>query len=130
VERKDSVGAVYRKSLLYFVSNALETDLRLPILGMDRIHDTGYSGWDGTSDTGEALAAWRAAAAQAGLAKRTTVLDAERIATAVGADSQPIATQAPAHGSFDNDVDVVTRTLLRIRGGRKLPQPVDDLRGY
>ena len=130
VERKDTVAAVYRKSLLYFVSNALETDLRLPILGMDRIHDTGYSGWDGTSDTGEALATWRAAAAQADLAKRTTVLDAERIATAVDPDGQPIATQAPAHGSFDNDVEVITRTLQRIRGGRKLLMPVDDLRGY
>lgn len=130
VERKDSVAAVYRKSLLYFVSNALETDLRLPILGMDRIHDTGYSGWDGTSDTGEALATWRAAAAQVELAKRTTVLDAERISAAVDADGKPVSTQAPAHGSFDNDIEVVSRTLQRIRGGKKLLLPVDDLRGY
>ena len=33
VERNDSVAAIYRKSLLYFVSNALEVDLRTPILG-------------------------------------------------------------------------------------------------
>jgi len=58
------------------------------------------------------------------------VLDADRITTAVDADGAAIATQAPAHGSFDNDVEVLTRTLLRIRGGRKLPQVVDDLRGY
>ncbi|WP_326533067.1 C1 family peptidase [Pseudorhodoferax sp.] len=130
VERKDSVAAVYRKSLLYFVSNALETDPRLPLLGLDRIHDPAYSGWDGTSDTGEALAAWRAAAAQAELGKRTTVVDSERINSAVDADGKPLATQAPAHGNFDNDVEVVTRTLQRIRGGRKLLLPVDDLRGY
>lgn len=130
LERRDNVAAIYRKSLLYFVSNALETDLRLPILGLERIHDAGYNGWDGTSDTGEALAAWRAAAAQADLAQRTTVLDAERIRSAVDADGQPIATEAPAHGSFDNDVDVVTRTLQRIRGSKKLLLTVDDLRGY
>ncbi len=85
VERKDNVAAVYRKSLLYFVSNALEADLRLPILGMERIQDASYSGWDGSSDTGEALAAWRAAATQAKLADRTTVLDSERIMTAIAA---------------------------------------------
>ena len=129
-ERKDSVAGVYRKSLLYFVSNALEADLRLPILGMDRIHDTAYTGWDGTSDTGEALATWRNAAAQAQLAKRTTVVDAERITVATDAAGQPVATQPPAHGSFDNDVDVLARTLQRIRGGKKLLQAVDDLRGY
>lgn len=130
LERKDSVAAVYRKSLLYLVSNALETDLRLPILGLDRIHDPDYQGWDGTSDTGEALGSWRAAAAQAELASRTEVLDAERIVTALDAQGRPLATQAPGHGSFDNDVAVITRTLQRIRGGKKLVLPVDDLRGY
>ena len=63
---------------------------------MERIQDASYSGWDGSADTGEALAAM----------------------------------QAPGHGSFDNDVDVVTRTLVRIRAGKKLLLPVDDLRGY
>ncbi len=130
VERRDTVGKIYRKSLLYFVSNALETDLRLPILGLDRIHDTSDNGWDGTSDTGEALAGWRAAAAQAKLARRTSVLDADRITTALDASGKPLATADAAHGSFDNDVEVVTRTLLRIRGGDSLPMPVDDLRGY
>jgi hypothetical protein len=130
LERKDSVAAVYRKSLLYFVSNALETDQHLPILGLDRVRNPDDSGWDGTSDTGEALAAWRTAAEAADLAQRTTVLDSERITTAVDAAGQPAATQAPTHGSFDNDIEVITRTLQRIRGGKKLLVPVDDLRGY
>ena len=130
VERRDTVGKIYRKSLLYFVSNALETDLRLPILGLDRIHDASYNGWDGTSDTGEALAGWRAAAAKVKLARRTTVLDADRVTTALDASGKPLATTDTAHGSFDNDVEVVTRTLLRIRGGEPLLMPVDDLRGY
>ena len=71
-ERDDNVASIYRKSLLYLVSNALETDLRTPILGLDRINDPSYAGWDGSSDTGEALATWRAAAKSVGLSSRTT----------------------------------------------------------
>jgi hypothetical protein len=37
--------------------------------------------------------------------------------------------QKAAHGSFDNDVAVVTRTLERITGGA-LSTPVDELRGF
>lgn len=33
------------------------------------------------------------------------------------------------HGSFDNDVAVVSQTLERVRGGQLL-WPVDDLRGF
>ena len=48
-ERGDTVTPIYRKSLLYFVSNALESDLHTPLLGMERINDTSDTGWDGTS---------------------------------------------------------------------------------
>jgi len=34
-----------------------------------------------------------------------------------------------SHGGFDNDIEVVTRTLQRIRGSA-LALKVDDLRGY
>ena len=127
-ERNDNVVAIYRKSLLYLVSNALETDLRTPILGLDRINDTSYAGWDGSSDTGEALATWRAAAKSAGLAARTTRVESDRIRIAVGADGKD-ATQRAAHGGFDNDLDVVARTLERITGAPPAVA-VDDLRGY
>lgn len=127
-ERDDNVVAIYRKSLLYLVSNALETDLRTPILGLDRINDVSYSGWDGSSDTGEALATWRAAAKSAGLAARTTVSSSDRIRTAVGSDGKEV-TQRAAHGGFDNDLDVVARTLSRITGAPPA-MAIDDLRGY
>lgn len=127
VERDDNVVQIYRKSLLYFVSNSLETDLRTPILGMARVSDESDAGWDGSSTTGEALSRWREAARSAGLKKRTTLVEAGRILVARTADGEVL--QAAAHGSFDNDVSVVERTLQRIIGAApKLP--VDDLRGF
>ncbi|WP_440224301.1 C1 family peptidase [Dokdonella sp. MW10] len=124
-ERDDAVGGVYRKSLLYLVSNALEADLRTPILGLDRIFREDDAGWDGTSSTADALKQWRAAAARAGLVKnRLGVLDDDKVTVAL-----PKHRIAAAHGSFDNDIAVVSRTLERITGG-KLATAVDDLRGF
>jgi hypothetical protein len=128
-ERDDSVASIYRKSLLYLVSNALETDLRTPLLGLDAINDPAYDGWDGTSDTGEALAAWRTAATGALLNKRTAVVTSDRIRVAIEPGAGEVK-QRSAHGGFDNDIDVVTRTLQRITGKSALAVPVDDLRGY
>lgn len=125
VERDDNVSGIYRKSLLYLVSNALETDLRTPILGMANVGDAGYTGWDGSSATGEALRNWRAAAAAAGLAKRTAFVDRDRILTS----RSPAVTVSASHGGFDNDVEVVQKTLERITGAA-LANPVDDLRGF
>ena len=126
VERNDSVVAIYRKSLLYFVSNSLEVDLRTPILGLDNVFKQDYGGWDGTSSTGESLKAWRQAAASAGLnrAGRLTVLDQDKVTVAL-----PHRQIDAAHGAFDNDVAVVSKTLQDIRGGPLL-SPVDDLRGF
>lgn len=127
-ERDDHVIQLYRKSLLYFVSNSCEPDLRTPILGLDAVNNPAYSNWDGTSDTGEALATWRSAAAAAGLAERTKLVS-ERVKVAVTPAGDHVMESA-AHGSFDNDVDVVSRTLMRITRREGLPMTVDDLRGY
>ena len=126
VERGDSVGVVYRKSLLYFVSNALEVDLRTPILGLHNVFNPNYGGWDGTSATGEALRAWREAAKESGLLKdqRLNVIDSDDILTAL-----PARTTSASHGSFDNDISVMTQTLKTVLGGPLL-QAVDDLRGF
>jgi hypothetical protein len=123
-ERDDDVAAVYRKSLLYMVSDALEQDVRTPILGLARIMDASYSGWDGSSSTGEALGNWRQAAKQSGLDKRTDILDVDKVKT-----SSSGTTISASHGSFDNNIEVVSRTLERITSG-KLAMPVDDLRGF
>jgi hypothetical protein len=92
------------------------------------VFDASSSGWDGSSDTGEALANWRAAATAAKLSQRVTSIDADRIQVATGADGKPVEERA-AHGTFDNDVGIVSRTLERITGS-ELKLPVDDLRGF
>lgn len=127
VERNDNVAGIYRKSLLYFVSNSLETDLRTPILGLEKVGEPEYSGWDGASSTGDVLKTWREAAAEAGLERgssRYAVVSQDKVVTA-----KPETWIDAAHGSFDNDVDVITATLERICGG-PLAAPVDDLRGF
>lgn len=123
-ERDDNVVAVYRKSLLYLVSNALESDLRTPILGMENVFKPDYAGWDGSSATGEVLGLWRQAAKTAGLDKRMQVMDTAKVTSRVP-DKQIKA----SHGCFDNDVVTVSRTLERITGG-KLKLPVGDLLGF
>ncbi|CAN7687919.1 hypothetical protein LJR084_005628 [Variovorax sp. LjRoot84] len=130
---KGSVGDDVER-LRRALANALGGDAELfpslkkantPILGLDRIHDEAYSGWDGSSDTGEALALWRQAAR---LDSRTRRVKDERVQVAKDAAGRPVL-QAAAHGGFDNDIDVVTRTLKRITGA-ELALPVDDLRGF
>lgn len=130
LERADQVATIYRKSLLYLVSNALEIDLRTPLLGMARVLDLDYGGWDGTSATGEALRAWRSAASAAGLgggkgSSRLQILDDDQVLVCRSPERRIDA----AHGSFDNDLVVFTRTLERITGAA-LVAPVDDLRGF
>ena len=126
VERNDSVGAIYRKSLLYMVSNALEIDLRTPILGLANVFDPNYRGWDGTSSIGDSLRAWRQAARSAGLHMRgrVHVLDDDKVLTAL-----PDRRIQATHGSFDNDIETIKQTLMHIIGSG--PQRVvDDLRGF
>lgn len=127
VERDDSVGMAYRKSLLYLVSNCLEGDLRIPLLGLERIDAVDDAGWDGTSDTTKSLLEWRTAAKDAKLKDRKSIVADEYIQVANGADG-PVRIRS-AHGGFDNDLNVMTRTLASITGG-KLKMPIDDLRGF
>ena len=128
-ERDDNVAGLYRKSLLYLVSNALEPDVRTPLLGMDVSRQADYAGWDGSSTSGEALGSWRSAAESAGLAQRTNVVSAAHVPVAVDAKGAPLATTRATHGSFDNNIEVVRATLQRITGG-PLAVAVDDLRGF
>lgn len=126
-ERDDNVAAIYRKSLLYFVSNALENDARTPLLGLENIADPNYKRWDGSSTSAEALKKWRQAVNDAGLVQRGQIqlLEARKVRTSVSGTEI-----SASHGCFDNAIDIVERTLQRITGSQKLPMPVVDLRGF
>jgi pimeloyl-ACP methyl ester carboxylesterase len=127
-ERDDEVAIVYRKSLLYLVSDALELDERTPLMGLAKALDPAYTGWDGSSTTMEALSNWRAAAHDVA-AKRVTLVDKPQVPTLRDAKGRLQFVDA-THGSFDNNIDVVAATLQRITGAAQLPLPVDDLRGF
>lgn len=126
LERADNTALVYRKSLLYLVSNALEADRRTPILGLQRVFDTHQDehAWDGAAATGETLRAWHRAVADSQLLSRLHVLHDDKVLTAL-----PDVREPASHGCFDNDIPLLTSTLQTICGGGLLHR-IRDLRGY
>jgi hypothetical protein len=133
-EVNDSTAQIYRKSLLYLVSNALEADRRTPLLGMHKVFDANkdHGNWDGSSTTMDALSTWRRAwntvkdDASKPNAAHFQVIDSDKITMAnVGPQLA-----AASHGGFDNDLAVMSRSLELITGAKKLLLPVDDLRGF
>ncbi|MBA2961400.1 MULTISPECIES: peptidase C1 [Ramlibacter] len=126
-EKDDNVAGLYRKSLLYLVSNALEPDRRTPLLGLERVLDAADAGWEGSSQTAQALQAWRDVSREVGLATRTGIVAVPRVPTLAGGGPKTLV--RASHGSFDNNIDTVAATLARITGA-PLRLPVDDLRGF
>lgn len=118
-ERADSVGP-YGKSLLYLVSRALEDGHKMPLLGMQRAwgadqdEETWYKG------SQDDLSKWRK------FADGSITLDVHTQEHVKVAEKDQIPL---AHGSFDNDIAVVGRTLDRIRGAALL-KPVSSLKGF
>jgi hypothetical protein len=118
-ERADTVAA-YGKSLLYLVSRALEVEHKTPLLGMQ-------VGWQADPETITWSADGRRHVEQwlafAGQKLKPAYHDAEHV-------SNGVADIPTAHGSFDNDVKVVTATLKRILRSKPLRFPVENLHGY
>ena len=130
-EQDDNVATIYQKSLLYFVSNALEADTRTPILGLDNVYDPEFNGWDGTSSTAEALINWRTVVENCGLESRQTIHGEEKFITRSGSSTDmQQKTEIPSHGGFDNNIEIIGETLKRIIGAGVLDMPVDDLVGF
>lgn len=126
-ERADSVGP-YGKSLLYLVSRALDRFHKIPLLGMEHAWtpDAAFEQdiWSRTSrETVRMLDGLQKLGAQAGV-RHAVVSRKSAKTTADGS-----RTIAMAHGAFDNDVEVVSEVLRRIRGG-KLAAEVESLAGF
>jgi hypothetical protein len=136
LELGDAVGP-YRKSLLYLVSRALERQHKTPLLGLAAAFDPSCLGtgswhgdWEDDADLWQRWF-WADGVPPGGFAEHGVPppdgglsIVADRSVSA-----GPRAIPA-AHGSFDNDVDVVGRTLKRmldLAPGAALPAPVVDL---
>ncbi len=116
-ERDDHVGP-YGKSLLYLVSRALEDLHKTPLLGLAAAWNAGDPGDVVHRKRLADVAAWRKLWGNA--------KPREHDATRVDDGQGPIPI---AHGSFDNDVAVVTDSIEFIRGS-KLAFEVENLRGF
>lgn len=85
-EKDDSVAGLYRKSLLYLVSNAFEEKRATPLLGMDVFRKPDWPVQY----------------------KYSGVNPPENIAKTIG--------QTTTHGGFDNDPDILNDILARVLG--------------
>lgn len=115
-ERRDGLpsGArdIYGKSLLYLVSRALDDIRKQPLLGMERAlcaADPMWSAdqWDNSAQ--QDIVDWM---------RRWPAGDLLNLVTTPKVRTTKTGDQIDAsHGSFDNNIDVLTGTLERIRGG-------------
>jgi hypothetical protein len=119
-ELGDCVGP-YGKSLLYLVSRALEEVHKMPLLGQ-------ATAWDlANGDRPDVFNSRKAADIKAWLKvwggrPKPQLIESRQIS-----DGQEMIDAT--HGSFDNNVEVVGRTLKRILG-RPLAHPVTNLHGF
>ncbi len=120
-ELADTVGP-YGKSLLYLVSRALEDVHKMPLLGMEAAWNPSVESkelWNASKTVD--VARWRMfmggmQTVKVHTKERTKVFDGQEYISL-------------AHGSFDNDVEVVAATLRRIRG-EELAVKVENLHGF
>ncbi|MCW5624338.1 MAG: C1 family peptidase [Burkholderiales bacterium] len=111
--------AIYGKSLLYLVSRALDDVRKIPLLGMERAllpafaKDTEQWAEDHLPAVREWQKRWKPAP------------DSVVASPFVTIDKRGTQAQA-VHGSFDNDIAVLTRTISGI-AGRKLVAPMEWL---
>lgn len=131
-ELADSVGP-YGKSLLYLVSRALEDVHKMPLLGM-------AASWDPNANKPQF---WRPDMPRKDVWKTSKLPDIHKWLSVFGKGTSPKVHDVTrervfdgvehinlAHGSFDNDVDVISATIKRIAGKQKLKHPVENLHGF
>jgi hypothetical protein len=115
-ELEDAVGP-YGKSLLYLVSRALEDQHKTPLLGMANAWDPSKrSTWSDDPVIQRGLKTWQTFWGSVRAPREVTESQI----------SNGVARVPSSHGGFDNDVDVITRTIERI-AGRPLKHKVEQL---
>ncbi len=134
-EQDDSVGA-YRKSLLYLVSRAFESVHKTPLAGLASAYDAERADGEWWDEGALAdVARWQqwffGGTAPGGFADRGTPAPGAGLSlvNARTVSAGPRAVEA-THGSFDNNVRVVSDSIAAMLGlppGAPLPAPVRDL---
>ena len=120
-EQADTVGP-YGKSLLYLVSRALEQSHKTPLLGMEAVWKESAESQDMWNKAyRDQIKSWREYATEI---KSVQIHCKDRAQIWDGKKHIPLA-----HGSFDNDVDVLSNTISRIIGA-KLSAKVENLHGF
>jgi len=129
LEQDDTVGP-YRKSLLYLISRALEDFHKTPLLGLANALDPQNNNkgiW--SPKTISHLKKWQKLDYWNN--SNIHLLDNEYVVSArswSGTEYTDIARIDSAHDSFDNDVEVLDKTLCRILGTTELVHKVENLR--
>ncbi|PZP28767.1 MAG: peptidase C1 [Roseateles depolymerans] len=103
---------IYGKSLLYLVSRALDDVRKQPLLGMERAlvkPDPAWAADQWDADAAADVAAWRRLWPAGAL---LNLVSTPKVRTTRAGDQI-----AASHGSFDNNIEVLTGTLERLRGG-------------
>ncbi|MDX2506812.1 MAG: C1 family peptidase [Gammaproteobacteria bacterium] len=129
-ELADNVGGIYRKSLLYLVSRALEDIHKMPLLGMAAAWDIANADQDDdvfNSVQKREIEKWLEFATGSPSPVKFKLHDKK---DAVVQTSRKGSHIDLAHGSFDNDIIVIEQILKRITGSEQLSFPVENLSGF
>lgn len=111
------------QSLLYLVSRARETCHKMPLLGMELAWTPRDAAKHWNREKAEPMKKTIARLAKAGA--RTVFHDKSRETVSDGRKKIKLA-----HGSFDNDVEAVSRMHATILGRKTLPAAIESLAGF
>ncbi len=123
-ERADSV-ALYKKSLLYLVSRALEDIHKTPLLGMAASWDMKYTIQKDIYNHAQYAEIKRWIKNTSAIQRFTYGKSKSKVKTSRKNDYTDLA-----HGSFDNDINVIEQTIKQISGLSKLNCKVENLNGF
>ncbi|WP_299398391.1 C1 family peptidase [Pelagibius sp.] len=116
VERDDSVGPAYHKSLLYLVTEAFEQRHRVPLLGMEAFIDPANKAYIKLPPEDRKLSKRvQQVIGKAQPGNGRTTIRALNVPTSIKLDSD-----STTHGGFDNDEATLNSTLRIITGKQSL----------
>ena len=123
-ERADSV-AIYKKSLLYLVSRALEDIHKTPLLGMEAAWNLKQSQEKDIFNSVKYSDIKKWIEFSNGINQYIHNKSKSQVQTSLEDDYTNLA-----HGSFDNDIKVVEQTIRQINRDKKPKYTVENLNGF